>query len=129
MTKEIQFPGLTEYLTPYHPYFYCINSRETAECYLAGLMMDGERKSVEPMSERVNASERVMQYFLSSALWDEQKVAAEYRRRMLMETSDPQGLLVIDDTGFPKKVVIVRVLVGNIVVHQEKRITVRSEQV
>ncbi len=103
MTKEIQFPGLTEYLAPYHPYFYCVNSRETAECYLAALMMDGARKSVEPMSERVNVSERVMQYFLSSAVWDEQKVAAEYLHRMLMATSDPQGLLVIDDTGFPKK--------------------------
>jgi len=39
-----------------------------------------------------------MQYFLSSAVWDEEKVAAEYRRRMLMETFDPQGFLVIDDT-------------------------------
>ncbi|MFZ4526235.1 MAG: IS701 family transposase [Chlorobium sp.] len=103
MAKEILFPGLTEYLAPYHPYFYCIKSRETAKCYLAGLMMDGERKSVEPMSVKVNTPERVMQYFLSSALWDEQKVGAEYRHRMLMETSDPQGLFVIDDTGFTKK--------------------------
>ena len=103
MNKEILFPGLTEYLAPYHPYFYRVESRETAECYLAGLMMDGERKSVEPMSEKVKTPERVMQYFLSSAVWDEEKVAAEYRRRMLMETSDPQGFLVIDDTGFPKK--------------------------
>jgi len=61
-------------------------------------MMDGERKSVEPMSEKVKTPEKVMQYFLSSAVWDEEKVAAEYRRRMLMETFDPQGFLVIDDT-------------------------------
>ena len=27
----------------------------------------------------------------------------EYRRQMLTETSDPQGILVVDDTGFPKK--------------------------
>ena len=48
MTRKVLFPGLTEYLAPYHPYFYRVESRETAECYLAGLMMDGERKSVEP---------------------------------------------------------------------------------
>jgi SRSO17 transposase len=65
--------------------------------------MDGERKSVEPMSEKVNASERSMQRLLSTAKWDDQLVAAQFRRTMLEATSDPQGLLVIDDTGFPKK--------------------------
>ena len=65
--------------------------------------MDGERKSVEPMSEKVNASERGMQRLLSTAKWDDQLVAAQFRRTMLDATSDPQGLLVIDDTGFPKK--------------------------
>ena len=65
--------------------------------------MDGERKSVEPMSEKVNASERSMQRLLSDVNWDDEAVAAEYRRIMLAATSDPLGILVLDDTGFPKK--------------------------
>ena len=103
MTTEIVFPGIEEYLAPYYGYFRRSESRELAECYITGLLMDGERKSVEPMSEKVNASERGMQRLLSTAKWDDQLVAAQFRRTMLDVTSDPQGLLVIDDTGFPKK--------------------------
>jgi SRSO17 transposase len=103
MKTEIIFPGIEEYMAPYYGYFHRSESRELAECYLAGLIMDGERKSVEPMSEKVNASERGMQRLLTSAKWDEQLVAAQYRRTMLTSTYDPQGVLIIDDTGFPKK--------------------------
>ena len=103
MTTEIVFPGIEEYMTPYYGYFHRSESRELAECYLTGLLMDGERKSVEPMSEKVNASERSMQRLLSSAKWDDQLVAAQFRRTMLGVTADPLGILVLDDTGFPKK--------------------------
>lgn len=90
-------------MTPYYVYFHRSESRELAECYLTGLLMDGERKSVEPMSEKVNASERSMQRLLSSAKWDDQLVAAQFRRTMLGVTADPLGILLLDDTGFPKK--------------------------
>jgi SRSO17 transposase len=103
MTTEIVFPGIEEYMTPYYGYFHRSESRELAECYLTGLLMDGERKSVEPMSEKVNASERSMQRLLSSAKWDDQLVAAQFRRTMLGVTADPLGILLLDDTGFPKK--------------------------
>lgn len=103
MTTEIVFPGIEEYMAPYYGCFHRSESRELAECYLTGLLMDGERKSVEPMSEKVNASERSMQRLLSTAKWDDQLVAAQFRRTMLDVTFDPQGLLVLDDTGFPKK--------------------------
>lgn len=103
MTTEINCPGIDDYMKPFYGYFYRSESRELAECYVTGLLIDGERKSVEPMSEKVNASERSMQRLLSEVRWDEQGVAAEYRRTMLSDTSDPLGLLVLDDTGFPKK--------------------------
>jgi SRSO17 transposase len=103
MTTEIVFPGIEEYMIPYYGYFHRSESRELAECYLTGLLMDGERKSVEPMSEKVNASERSMQRLLSSAKWDDQLVAAQFRRTMLGVTADPLGLMLLDDTGFPKK--------------------------
>ena len=35
---------------------------------VSGLLMDGERKSVEPMSERVNASKRTMQRLCRAAV-------------------------------------------------------------
>jgi SRSO17 transposase len=66
-------------------------------------MMEGERKSVEPLSEKVNASERSLQRLLTEVKWDEGGVLEEYRRNMLAETSDPQGILAVDDTAFPKR--------------------------
>ena len=90
-------------MAPFLKHFHRSEGRELAQCYVVGLMMDGERKSVEPMSERVNASERSMQRLLTEVKWDEQEVIREYRRVLLAETIDPQGVLVVDDTGFPKK--------------------------
>ena len=103
MTIEVNCPGIDEFMEPFYGYFHRTESRDLAECYVTGLLMDGERKSVEPMSEKVNASERSMQRLLSMVKWDEQGVAAEYRRVMLSATFDPMGILVLDDTGFPKK--------------------------
>ena len=103
MNKVIDCPGIDEFLAPFQTYFHRSEGRELAESYVTGLLMTGERKSVEPMSERVNASERGMQRLLSNVKWDEQGVATQYRRTMLGATADPAGLLVIDDTGFPKK--------------------------
>jgi SRSO17 transposase len=103
MTKEITFPGINDYMAPFFPHFQRSEGRELARCYVVGLMMEGERKSVEPMSGKVNASERSMQRLLTDVKWDEEGVIQEYRRTLLAETSDPQGVLVVDDTGFPKK--------------------------
>lgn len=103
MSNENIFSGIDDYMVLFAPYFRRSNGRELAQSYVVGLMMDGERKSVEPMSERVHASERGMQRLLTEVKWDRDGAISEYRRQMLAETSDPQGVLVVDDTGFPKK--------------------------
>lgn len=90
-------------MSPYAPFFRRMEGRELAKCYVTGLMMEGERKSVEPMSERVHTSERGMQRLLTEVKWDHEGVSREYWRQMLSETNDPQGVLVVDDTAFPKK--------------------------
>ena len=61
MEKQICLEDIGEYLAPYARYFRRSEARELAHSYVVGLMMDGERKSVEPMSERVHGSERGMQ--------------------------------------------------------------------
>jgi SRSO17 transposase len=103
MEKETVFFGIDDYMANYAPYIKRAEARELAQCYVVGLMMDGDRKSVEPMSEKVHASERGMQRLLTEVKWDRDGAFGEYRRRMLAETSDPQGVFLIDDTGFPKK--------------------------
>jgi SRSO17 transposase len=70
--------------------------------YLRGLMLDGRRKSIEPMAARVaDGDEQCLQQFVSQSPWDERVVRANLARRMAGELA-PEAWIV-DDTGFPKK--------------------------
>jgi SRSO17 transposase len=80
--------------------------------YLRGLLQDGERKSIEPMATRVprppelldiQDPEQAMQQFVNQSPWDEQTVWKRYRGVMAGSLASPQGIFVIDDTGFPKQ--------------------------
>lgn len=91
-------------MAAYFKYFHRLEGQELAQSYVVGLMMEGERKSVEPMSEKVNASERSMQRLLTEVKWDDKGVSQECRRIMLAQTCEAQGILAVDDTAFTKKV-------------------------
>jgi SRSO17 transposase len=80
--------------------------------YLRGLLQDGDRKSIEPMMARVprpaellsiKDPEQAMQQFVNQSPWDEQPVCQRYRAVMAERLASPQGIFVIDDTGFPKQ--------------------------
>ena len=103
MTEQGQYPGIDEYMAPFDRFFYRSEGRELAQRYIIGLIMEGERKSVEPISEKVGGSERSMQRLLTNVTWDHEKLLIEYRKQMLEKTVDHQGVLAADDTGFPKK--------------------------
>ena len=90
MEKETVFIGIDDYMALYSPYIKRAEARDLAQCYVVGLMMDGDRKSVEPMSEKVHASEGGMQRLLTEVKWDRDGAFGEYRRRMLAETADPR---------------------------------------
>src|SRR6516165_2458573 len=82
--------------------------RAWAELYLRGLLLDGRRKSAGAMAERLQRIdqgqqdyEQGLQQFLSHSPWDERRVRdqfAQYLAGML----EAEGLLILDDTGFPK---------------------------
>jgi SRSO17 transposase len=82
-----------------------------APVYLAGLIQEGERKSIEPMSRRVvpppelavKDPEQALQQFVNQSPWDEQQVLRRYRAVMARTFADPSGIFVIDDTSFPKQ--------------------------
>jgi SRSO17 transposase len=79
--------------------------------YLAGLIQEGERKSIEPLSHRValpaelrvKDSEQALQQFVNQSPWDDQRVLKRYRALMARTFADPRGIFVIDDTSFPKQ--------------------------
>jgi SRSO17 transposase len=83
---------------------------EPLRAYLTGLLLPGERKSVEPMAakidpRKVSARHQSMHHFVASAPWDERALLAVARDYALeqLERHAPVAAWVIDDTGIPKK--------------------------
>jgi SRSO17 transposase len=76
--------------------------RHWAGVYLRGLMLEGRRKSIEPMAARLpDGDEQCLQQFVNQSPWNECVVRANLARRMIEEI-DPDAWIV-DDTGFAKK--------------------------
>lgn len=76
------------------------DQRATGLRYLRGLMLDGRRKSMQPMAQRLGVDHQQLQQFLTSSTWD----VIDVRRRSAttaVDLVDPQ-VWVVDDTGFPK---------------------------
>ena len=78
--------------------------------YCVGLVMPGERKSVEPMAAvtapaRVGAQHQSLLHFVGEAPWSDERVLAKVREMVLpaMERHGPIEAWIIDDTGLPKK--------------------------
>jgi SRSO17 transposase len=84
--------------------------REPLRAYLTGLLLPGERKSIEPMAakidpRKVSSRHQSMHHFVASAPWDWQPVLAVARDYALeqIERHAPVATWVVDDTGMPKK--------------------------
>lgn len=79
--------------------------------YCAGLLLPGERKSIEPMAARVAPTEvrsahQRLHHFVADAAWSDTAVLGAVRDHVLDAVAKRWGrpeVLIIDDTGFPKK--------------------------
>src|SRR6201998_2636266 len=78
--------------------------------YCIGLIMPGERKSVEPMAavtaaDRTAAQHQSLLHFVGQSPWSDEGVLAKVGEMVLpaIERHGPIEAWIIDDTGFPKK--------------------------
>jgi SRSO17 transposase len=78
--------------------------------YCTGLILPGDRKSVEPMAaktapSRTAAQHQSLLHFVGIASWSDEKVLAKVREMVLpsMERHEPIKAWILDDTGFPKQ--------------------------
>jgi len=78
--------------------------------YCTGLILPGERKSVEPMAARTAPARTAAQHqsllhFVGIATWSDEKVLAKVRDLVLpaIEKDGPIEAWIIDDTSFPKQ--------------------------
>ena len=76
------------------------DQRAKGQTYLRGLLLDGRRKSMQPMAERLGVDHQGLQQFVSSSTWAVEPVRQRLARRAVA-TIAPDAW-VVDDTGFPK---------------------------
>jgi SRSO17 transposase len=77
------------------------DQRAKGEQYVRGLLLEGRRKSIQPMAARLpDGDEQGLQQFITDSPWDDMAVRRRLARRMCAEI-EPVGW-VIDDTGLPK---------------------------
>lgn len=77
--------------------------RHWADVYVRGLLLDGERKSIEPLAARVpDGNVQALQQLVGQSPWEWQPVWERLAQRMAGELM-PDPVWVVDDTGFPKQ--------------------------
>jgi SRSO17 transposase len=78
--------------------------------YCSGLMLPGERKSVEPMAAktapaRMKAQHQSLLHFVGESAWSDERVLGKVCEQVLLAIKQhaPIEAWIIDDTGIPKK--------------------------
>ena len=78
--------------------------------YCTGLLLPGERKSIEPLAARlaphdVRRVHQSLHHFVANAPWSDEALLERVRHSVLpmMKRNGPIVAWIVDDTGFPKK--------------------------
>ena len=96
-------PELESFLDHYAPLFGRPEAQGHARRFVQGLLLGGERRSVENIAEAIDGCVvRSLQQFIATAPWDAGAVRADLRRPVATEWGDPDAVLTVDETGFPK---------------------------
>ena len=78
--------------------------RRWASVYLKGLLLPGERKSVEPMASRVApGSAEQLHHLIGGSPWATGPLEAVLAREADRLVGGPDAVLVVDDTALPKQ--------------------------
>ena len=83
---------------------------EPLKKYVLGLLLPGERKSIEPMAARLDPSSvqpmrQSLHHLVAKAPWSDEALLEQVRNQVLpaMQKQEPVVAWIVDDTGFPKK--------------------------
>lgn len=84
--------------------FFRVEPRATAKEFVSGLLSSVERKNCWWLAERAGHTRPdAMQRLLRAARWDEDGVRDDIRDLVVEYLGDPDGVLIVDETGFLKK--------------------------
>ena len=86
-----------------------VERRRAMDWYVKGLLLEGERKSIDPMAGRLveaasekEAMRQRLQQCVSGSAWADEEVLRRLALKLEADLPDIEAL-VLDDTGFPKK--------------------------
>jgi SRSO17 transposase len=94
---------LTQFLQRYLPCFYRQEQRDLASLVIRGRLSGLERKTSEPIAIQAGHTRKPVQHFVGAGLWDDEAVMTELRRHAAAELGDPEAVLIVDGSSFPKK--------------------------
>jgi len=93
---------LAEFIEPLVAQLGRSERREGAALYVEGLLMPGERKSIEPMAQRLNTDSQKLQQLMADSPWDPQEVWRAIRQEVV-PVLEPLSSWIIDETGWLKQ--------------------------
>jgi SRSO17 transposase len=93
---------LTDFLQRYLPRFYRAEQRTHATLVIRGLLSGLQRKTCEPIAVEAGVHRKPVQTFVGAGKWDDEAVMAELRCHVCEKLSDPNAILILDPSAFPK---------------------------
>src|ERR671915_1547747 len=97
-------PELDAFLSTFKVHFRRSEAQAAQERYLTGLLTELPNKNCDTLAQAVpGSSEQRLQEFLTNMQWDEEDLNRQRVRKMVAEATRGEGVLVFDDTGFPKQ--------------------------
>jgi len=71
--------------------------------FVSGLISDVDRKNAESIAYRHDQDRKNLQHFIGQSEWDHEPLFVELSRQVGQTLGQPDGVLVFDPSGFPKK--------------------------
>jgi hypothetical protein len=102
------FPDLDGWFRPFDPRFEVgarfRDTQRNARQYLAGLLLPGSRKSMDPIGNRIpEADGDRLQNFLTDSPWNAEEVQQQLAGQIAERFGVPHAVLALYDTTFPKQ--------------------------
>jgi SRSO17 transposase len=94
---------LEDYAARYLPCFARQEHRDHAVIVLRGKLTGLERKTTEPIATQAGQKRRPLQLFVGAGAWDDDAVLTELRSHVDQEVGHPEGVFILDGSGFAKK--------------------------
>jgi SRSO17 transposase len=103
-TSPAVLPELQAFLSTFQVRFRRPEGRQALERYTTGLLTELPNKNGDTMAQAVpGTSAQRLQEFLTNMQWDEEDLNRQRVAKMMTEATRGDGVLVFDDTGFPKQ--------------------------